>query len=499
MGKRLILVLTLALVIGLSFAAYAEVQNVKVSGDILMSAISRLDFNLADTCALLVGNDAKYDVAGIISQVRLRVDADLTDNVSAVVRLINERSWGSDNLNNAATQADDNGDYVAIDLASVTLKEFLYSPVTLTVGRQEIKFGNAMVIGNSWAQNNPWPGQPSSEWQIPWDLSLRKSFDAVRATLDYQPLVIDAIYAKISENDIWWARGLSTPAALTSQERIDIDLYGINTRYDLSALGFKGTGELYYFARSDKTNAGQQVVNAERSQRLKTDTVHTVGVLTKGQIIPKLTASLELAYQFGNSNWAGLAVGPNAGIANAKRQAFAGQFMANYALGGKYSPNLGVGYAIFSGDKNPQNKHDRAWNPMYEDQCLNSIVNALFQQTNVRYASMQGNIKPIGDITLSGVYGFYWLDQRTAQNSPFNWDWIRGTRYGEAGYWPSGTGKILGQALDLTATYDYTEDVQFGLTAGYFFPGNAFRRNSTVGRDYDNTASQLIGSMKVTF
>ncbi len=50
----------------------------------------------------------------------------------------------------------------------------------------------------------------------------------------------------------------------------------------------------------------------------------------------------------------------------------------------------------------------------------------------------------------------------------------------------------LGDALDLTATYDYTEDVQFGLTAGWFIPGQAFAIDK---RD----ATQLIASMNVLY
>jgi hypothetical protein len=52
--------------------------------------------------------------------------------------------------------------------------------------------------------------------------------------------------------------------------------------------------------------------------------------------------------------------------------------------------------------------------------------------------------------------------------------------------------KELGNEVDLTATYDYTEDVQIGLTAGWLMAGKGIE---TDVRD----AQQLIGSMKVTF
>ena len=67
-----------------------------------------------------------------LSQVRVRVDADLTDNIAATVRLLNERVWGEEG------QAGDETD-IDLDLAYVAVKEFLYSPLSLIVGRREIK------------------------------------------------------------------------------------------------------------------------------------------------------------------------------------------------------------------------------------------------------------------------------------------------------------------------------------------------------------------------
>ena len=52
----------------------------------------------------------------------------------------------------------------------------------------------------------------------------------------------------------------------------------------------------------------------------------------------------------------------------------------------------------------------------------------------------------------------------------------------------------LGNEFDANITYDYTEDVQFGLGLGWFVPGNAFDKDENR-----KTASQVIGSMKVTF
>ena len=52
MSKRLILILTLAFIVDIAFAAYAEVQNVKVSGDIAVKGVARDNFDLAKTQSL---------------------------------------------------------------------------------------------------------------------------------------------------------------------------------------------------------------------------------------------------------------------------------------------------------------------------------------------------------------------------------------------------------------------------------------------------------------
>ncbi|MFZ2602383.1 MAG: hypothetical protein WAX79_00055, partial [Candidatus Omnitrophota bacterium] len=94
MSKRLILILTLAFVVGISFAAFAEVQNVKVSGDITIGGVYRNNFDLAKPNALgdtarnpdtttLTYRDTEKDFFSI---TRVRVDADLTDNVAVCVR-----------------------------------------------------------------------------------------------------------------------------------------------------------------------------------------------------------------------------------------------------------------------------------------------------------------------------------------------------------------------------------------------------------------------------
>ena len=62
---------------------------------------------------------------------------------------------------------------------------------------------------------------------------------------------------------------------------------------------------------------------------------------------------------------------------------------------------------------------------------------------------------------------------------------------------------FLGQEIDLQANWDYTEDVSFGLLAGWFIPGEVY--NATTSQDgagigqKASVASDLVGTVKVSF
>lgn len=446
MGKRLILVLALALIVGLTFgAAYAEVQNVKVSGDILVSGVDRNHFNLVPG----VGSGPNPDKSVLkqnflMSQVRVRVDADLTDNVMATVRLINERIWNGQNDSGAAMSNNGN---INLDLAYVTMKEFLYSPLTLTVGRQEIKFGNGLVIGNA--------KLIGTNTSIPTDLSEQKAFDAIRATLNYDPLVVDLVYAQVKQ--------------MNSADRSTVSLTGINATY---ALTKKTDVSAYYWLKKNNNKPAVATRGA--------DQLSTIGALISSSPIDNLVGSIEAAYQFGRDTE----------TANAKRHdAWALQAAADYTFAKvKTTPKIGASYTYLSGNSSTDRK-DAGWDPMFYDQKLNNIVYTLLPFSNMSAFNVRGSMKPVDDVTVSLVYGYYDVAQKaaTAFTAPHTYD--NGTAYGTTTY----TGKNhLGSALDGTITYDYTEDVQFGLTGGYFLPGNALTSDNA-------NATQLIGSMKVVF
>lgn len=482
MSKRLILVLALVFAVGLT-GAYAEVQNVKVSGDLTMKGVSRNDLDLNNTSTTVVANDEQDS---FLSIARVKIDADLTDNVSTTVRLINERDWDGD-TNTTAT-----GQEIDIDLAYVNLKEFLYSPLSLTLGRQELRYGNALIVGDPDTNNlSTTSALGAGANGSLGDLSLRKAFDSVKAVLNYDPLVVDLVYAKIAE------------ATITgSNANDDVNLYGVNANYAMSS---ETTLEGYLFSKTRGSNsagftAAQRTAGALANAPTKHDSVHTVGGRAVNTSIKNLTAQAEAAFQFGSYNPA-YDINANVGAENRQREAWAAQVVANYDLKDvlltKYNPSVMGSYTYLSGEKNTriQGGTYKGWDPMFEDQTLGHLINRIMGYTNAQIATLSGKVTPMEDVTLNVDYVTLWLnkgfpsdgglDRRTNASN------LRGVAGGAIYFMTED--KHLGQEVDATLTYDYTEDVQFSLLGGLFIPGDAFHKNN------DNNATELIGSMKVTF
>lgn len=454
MAKRLTLVLTLALALGMCGAAYAEVQNVKVSGDITVFGVyQNIDFQ-----------DHKYGTDGVDKELasiaRVRVDADLTDNVMTTVRLLNERFWGDETNNTPYVGADDSPNTnISLDLAYVTLKEFLYSPLTLTVGRQELMFGNGMIVGDPDTNGQVSTASAFAQNHGLAALSARKSFDAIRATLNYDPLVVDIVAAKLDE------------ATLNLQD--DGDLYGINANYQLDK---KTTLEGYYWRGWDESKT--------TGEPTKTNLVNVIGGRIAFIPVEDMLLSLESAYQFGRYYDSGVPGGCD-------RSAWALEAGASQIwTKKKYAPGLALGYAYFSGeadDFDPTCDNTfNAWDPMLENQKYGDIMNQIMPQSNAHIIVAQGSLKPADDIMLKGEYYAFWVAKRYPDGLTNVAD-LRGDNI------VARREKFVGHELDLTASYDYTEDVQFSVLAGWFFPGPVFSNENR------NTASELVGTMKVTF
>ncbi len=482
MSKRLIMICAAVLALAFAMPAYAAVQNVKVSGDLSVNALDRFNFALGSTDVNCGGHQSLlYHIA------RLRVDAELTDNVSVVLRLLSEKYW-DDEGGSANTDVD-------LDLAYAVLREFLYSPLTLTLGRQELHFGNDLIIGdvdtNSLADASS-AGMVTTAGTITdlGDLSARKAFEALRGTLDYvvadQPLTVDLVYAKIAEN--------------TNNRNDDVNLYGANANY---VVNDDLVTEAYFWLRERNVGATANTLGINDGLSLQNgrdERLSTIGTRAVYTGIDNLTLQGEAAYQGGTRVYS-LVNNPNQVFGTNNRlvnsllnvDAWALQLIANYILEDvRHDPVVGISYTHLSGDETETSKNYKGWDPMFENQATGTIWNKILGFSNCDLINVNASVKPdfVDDLTVS----VNWYNIRLVEaltNNATAGSIVSGIATGQQ--YTVTNNKYLGDEIDVDLIYDYTEDVQLGLNLGWFLPGDAF------SKDNKDAATQAIASMKVTF
>ena len=466
------MVLALALVAFLATPAFAETQNVKVSGSLDAYAIYRNNFDLTKNndagsipvtgtvpTAVHTGVDltAQQSEADeyFMSITQIQVAADLTDNVSTVINLINQRDWNGNDFGTATSSATHEFD-VLLDLAYVQMKEIFYSPLTLTIGRQDLVFGRGFIVG--WNPQDPNASIQSDEFtQI-------QSFDAIRATLDFSPWTIDLVYSKIRE------------ASLNPED--DRDLYIANINYKFAE--YNAVAEGYYMADFDRATVSGATGSRSNSTNI-------LGGRVQFDPISQITLGGEAAYQFGD--YVSSATG-----ADRDRDAWALDIFGEYRWDNSWKPMAGIEYVYLSGEEDlsaGSSQEYGAWNgafrlPVYgwihdyrEIYTATGFAGDQPAGQNQQHISIYGSIKPLDDLQISAQYYYFW----TAETAHATITVPTSANLDDH----------LGDEIDILVTYNYTEDVTFNTYLDWFFPGKLFASPN------DSTATQLIQEVKVVF
>ena len=423
--------LAVALVALMAAPAFASVQNVKVGGDLKTTSVIRSNFDTTSLTGYTASTGTQNE---FLSQVGLNVQADLTDNVSTMLRLVNERLWGT----SPTTATSDSNTTIKLDTAYVTMKELLYSPLTVTIGRQPLVYGNQFLVGD---------GDFATDVSSMSDLTGGVNFDAIKAVLSYNPLTVDLFAAKVSKDS-------------TTSAKDDANLYGINANYKVGD-SMNTVVEAYTFVKEDRTSISAAATDT------KVQKLYVPGLRVSTNPIEGLNVQLEGAYQAGTIN---APVLTNDGMASVS--AYALQGGVNYALPviKNMKPVVSAGYTYISGDKNTGDNKVKAFQGLYENQNTGRIFDVLGFGNNVRIANAAFEIAPVQDVT--------------AKLSWYNLNLIKKATKHEQ----------VGNEADLDVTYAYTEDVKFGLSAGVFYPGKYYS-----GATNQNNASQVLTSVNVAF
>ena len=422
--KKLILIAGLVAALAVAAPAFASVQNVKISGDIDSTFLLRDRFDLdVDS-----GGDQIQRI--FITQTRLRVDADLSDNVGATVALINERAWGE--------QSYSSNTEVILNLAYVTLREMLYSPLTVVIGRQDFHYGNSFIMDSNGTNNSAQVDSGLND--VAEDLTKGTALDAIRFILDYNPLKIEAFWAKVDANTV---TGLASSAGNDD----DIDVYGVNATYEVGD-SMSSVVETYLFVKKDQTTK-------DATDGSKTDVIKVVGIRGSTNPIEGLNVQAEWAHQGGTAG--------DGTTTNYTRNSQAVQGIVSYQVPvlKEYNPVLQYVFTKVLGNKTTRGTDDdfTAWDPFFENQGGGTIYNTLSNLSDVLIHIASLTVNPMEDVTAKVSYAKLWKEKDydattiTLAQPDGSTSTSANTVSGKNG---------LGQEIDLNLTYDYTEDVKFG-------------------------------------
>ncbi len=472
MSKRLLILCAFALALALALPAYAAVQNIKVSGDVAVRSLVRQNYDLDKTGDSNTGstpgdNQDNY----FMHNVGINVMADLTDRVGVVTRIINQRDW--DNNSSGAATFD-----VDLDLAYVALKEFFFTPLSVTVGRQDMWYGRGFIVGAKLMDFNS--SISANEY------TENSAFDAVRAVFDLDPWTLDLAYAKMDEN------------VISSEDDVDLIVCNLGKKIGWNNAEVEG----YLVSKYDRGPIIRKYPYATATTEVVGEnTVHTLGLRgsmdVSGNLFTETTIAGEIAHQSGKAH---VYSGPER-----SRDAWAMDLSAEKKFSDVlWTPKLGLEYILYSGE-NSYAATDTgtwgAWDPVYRgktDTAIREFQNYYYATrfraanlgdnandatevdmdsglTNQKQLLLSGTINPINKLSLKTTVAQFWLDEGLKDSS--------GTK----------RSTNLGQEVDMLLTYDYSSDLSFNLLCGAFFPGKYWIV------DQKDTATDIVGTVKLTF
>ncbi len=280
----------------------------------------------------------------------------------------------------SGAQGDDSFDIRQAYVELGNLKEF---PLTLTVGRQVLTYGDSRLVADRG-----------------WN-DLGRTFDGVKLRF---------------QNDKFWVDAFAVrPVQIRKESINDSDsadnFFGLYGGTDI--LGFQTT-ELYVLYRdksdaqpdlspTNKTNpSGAYDGNAQRNV--------TIGTRWKSKdgALHGFDYTTEFAYQFGDL-WTGARTTPRL-----SQHGFALAFKGGYTWENvPWTPRFGIGYDYASGDKNPKDGSSQTFQNLFPSNHENTGYMDEFAWSNLHCVRASLSANPIKSLKLSADFRAFWLAETT--------------------------------------------------------------------------------------
>jgi len=445
--KKVWLVAALAAIGTMATSVFADVQNIRLSGDV---RIRGYYLNGA-------GEEQSYGTAGngdnafIMQRTRITCEADLEDHVLVVITLKAEGLWGqADGVgypgygHYSDGTSGDRGWKVGISEAYVQFSEMFFTPATLKLGRQYLNYGKGFVLSSANETYN---------------------FDAGRLVLDFYPLTIDIVGARLSDetaNTYWFD---------ADSHHGGNNLLFINGRYEMKDSIIKAV-EAYFGWVSAASAGGAYPPEYWPTTPSYRSSPWTVGLRADLAPIKGLSVWLEGAYEGGTYGYGG------------EVEAWLANVGAKYCFKDvKMEPCINANYIYASG-------YSAGYLPFFPS--FAGYNGYLFAPAlrNIHIFNVGASVKPAKNVTLA-VQAYYYL-----KDDADNW---AGSDYWQQEFggldWYNADKRELGWELDAICGYDYSKDVRFQLVYAAFIPDRAY----TTYYGFDAVAHMIRGEVNVKF
>ena len=316
MKKILIGLLSLVFIVSLSHICIIEaatLNGLSIGGDIRIRGLATKNIRDFDDDVITGTQNNKRDSAEFVRhRTRLWIKGEFEGGYTGYVRLTTEPWWGRfDFFYNDSSTPPEVTNHIIIDNSYIVAPDFLGTPLTLKIGRQDMPYGEGFLILDG----------------TPADGSRTIYFDAVKFSGVFGDTSADLFLAKVDEQNL--------------DDWDDEDLYGLYVT-NKGIEGHKLEGYLL-----------------QRSQNANNNTTNAIGVRATGKIVENLTYGVELCKQMGKVA---------EGTANeVDRDALGGYVHFTYAMpeiGCK--PNIKLGAYYTSGDDGTTNDYE-GWDNFYSE------------------------------------------------------------------------------------------------------------------------------------
>jgi hypothetical protein len=335
---------------------------------------------------------------------------------------------------------------VVVDNANVKLTEVLGTPLTLTLGRQDIFLGDGWLVMDG----------------TPLDGSRTSYLDAARGSYNVKEINTTFDFIYINQN----ARGTALLEPLfnrninvTEQNEQGFILWAANKSVKNTEI------DGYYMYKTMDAMAA----NGDNGY------IHTFGARIAGELDEHWMYRAEGATQFGERN-------------DERLEAFGFNSRLTYRVKDPMDNQLSLSFEYLSGDDPGTKSTNEAWVPLwgrwpqwsdlYGYMMADTGESRIYEATDLYRLSMGWSVAPMPKMVCSANYHLLFAPENT-----------------KAGVLPgfSESGSFRGQLLGFLTTYQFTKHLKGHLLAEFFWPGNYYTAPK------DDPAAMLRGEFVFTW